>query len=73
MTDKLSPEGEVLAAHVTATIAAFKVLILTLENNGSLTHGEFPAALRVYMEKMRTTAEPVTLALLDDLLKSLLD
>ncbi len=41
MPDKLSPEGEVLAAHVTATTAGVQGPDLDLRTMRSLTHGEF--------------------------------
>lgn len=72
MVRKLSPEGEVLAAHMAATTAAFQILVLTLQNNGALDRGEFPEALHIFMEKARDDAEPMTLALLDDLRRALL-
>lgn len=72
MVRKLTPDGEVIAAHIAATNAAFQVLILTLQNNGSLDRGEFPEALHIYMEKARDDADPITLALLDDLRRALL-
>ncbi|WP_143278953.1 hypothetical protein [Bradyrhizobium sp. C9] len=73
MADKLSPEGEVLAAHIAATTAAFQVLILTLRNNGALDHNEFPEALHMHMEKSRDRLTPMTLALLHDLRRALMD
>lgn len=73
MSEKLSPEGEVIAAHMAATTAAFQVLVLTLQNNGALDRGEFPEALHVYMEKGRDRLDPMALALLDDLRRALLD
>jgi hypothetical protein len=63
----LSPEGEVLAAHIAATMTAMKVLVLTLEANGALEPGRYQAALLEVMEKSKDDLTPSTLALLSDL------
>ena len=70
---KLSSEGEVLAAHMAATRAAFQVLISCLQRNGTLERGEYQEMLSVYMESVKRTGDPVMLALLDDLRRSLMD
>lgn len=70
---KLSPEGEVLAAHMAATTAAFQVLVSCLQRNGTLERGEFQEMLGVYMESVKSTKDPVMLALLNDLRMSLID
>ena len=67
---KLSPEGEVIAAYGAAMIAAFQVLINCLEENDALQPGQFPAALAVYMEMVKSTQgdmSDVTLAVLHDM------
>ena len=67
---KLSPEGEVIAAYGAALVAAFQVLINCLEENGALEPGQFPAALAVYMEMVKSTqgdVSDVTLAVLHDM------
>jgi hypothetical protein len=67
---KLSPEGEVIAAYGAAMVAAFQVLINCLEENDALQPGQFPAALAVYMEMVKSTqgnGSGVTLAVLHDL------
>lgn len=51
---KLSPEGEVIAAYGAAMVAAFQVLINCLEERDALAPGEFPEALRVYMEMLKS-------------------
>ncbi len=51
---KLSPEGEVLAAHIAATTAAFQILVSCLEGNEALQSGQFSEALRVYMEMTKS-------------------
>jgi hypothetical protein len=51
---KLSPEGEVIAAYGAAMVAAFQVLINCLEENDALQPGQFPDALRVYMEMVKS-------------------
>ncbi|MFG1371504.1 hypothetical protein V5F32_04940 [Xanthobacter oligotrophicus] len=70
---KLSPEGEVLAAHMAATRAAFQVLISCLQRNGTLERGEYQEMLSAYMESVKSTGDPMMLALMDDLRRSLLD
>ena len=67
---KLSPEGEVIAAYGAALVAAFQVLINCLEENDALQPGQFPAALAVYMEMVKSTqgdVSDVTLAVLHDM------
>jgi hypothetical protein len=67
---KLSPEGEVIAAYGAAMVAAFQVLINCLEENEALQPGQFPAALAVYMEMVKSTqgdVSDVTLAVLHDM------
>jgi len=67
---KLSPEGEVIAAYVAAMVAAFQVFINCLEENDALQLGQFPAALGVYMEMVKSSKSDVsnvTLAVLHDI------
>jgi hypothetical protein len=67
---KLSPEGEVIAAYGAAMVAAFQVLISCLEENGAVRPGQFPEALRVYMELVKSRKGDVsdmTLAVLHDI------
>jgi hypothetical protein len=67
---KLSPEGEVIAAYGAAMVAAFQVFINCLEENDALQPGQFPAALAVYMEMVKSTSgnvSDVTLAVLHDM------
>jgi hypothetical protein len=67
---KLSPEGEVIAAYGAAMVAAFQVPINCLEENDALQPGQFPAALAVYMEMVKSTrgdVSDVTLAVLHDM------
>jgi hypothetical protein len=51
---KLTPEGEVIAAYGAAVVAAFQVLINCLEENDALLPGQFPDALSVYMEMVKS-------------------
>jgi hypothetical protein len=51
---KLSPEGEVIAAYGAAMVAAFQVLINCLEENDAVRPGQFPDALGVYMEMVKS-------------------
>jgi hypothetical protein len=73
---KLSPEGEVIAAYGAAMVAAFQVLINCLEENDALLPGQFPEALRVYMEMVKSREGDVsnmTLAVLHDIRMATLD
>jgi len=70
MAGKLSREGEVIAAYGAAMVAAFQVLINCLEESDALQPGQFPDALRVYMEMMKSKRGDVsdmTLAVLHDI------
>jgi hypothetical protein len=69
----ISPDQEVVAAHMHAVTAAFQTLVLCLQNNGALEPGQYPAALHSYMELARDKASPMTLAMLDDLRQALLN
>ena len=67
---KLSPEGEVIAAYGAAMVAAFQVLISRLEESDAILPGQFPEALRVYMEMVKSRRGDVsemTLAVLHDI------
>ena len=70
MTKKLSPEGEVIAAQGAAVVAAFQVLINCLEESDALLPGQFPEALGVYMEMVKSRRGDIsdlTLAVLHDI------
>ena len=76
MKEKLSPEGEVIAAYGAAMVAAFQVLINCLEENEALLPGQFPDALGVYMEMVKSRKGDVSdmsLAVLDDIRAATLD
>jgi len=60
MTGKLSPEGEVIAAYGAAMVAAFQVLLNRLEENDAVLPGQFPYALGVYMEMVKSTKGDVS-------------
>ena len=51
---KLTKEGEVIAAYGAAMVAAFQVLINCLEESDALLPGQFPEALSVYMEMVKS-------------------
>jgi hypothetical protein len=73
---KLSPEGEVIASYGAAMVAAFQVLINCLEENDALLPGQFPDALRVYMDMVESETGDVsdmTLAVLHDIRAATLD
>lgn len=70
MKEKLSPEGEVIAAYGAAMVAAFQVLINCLEENDAVLPGQFSDALGVYMEMVKSRKGDVsdmTLAVLHDI------
>jgi hypothetical protein len=48
------PESEVIAAYGAAMVAAFQVLINCLEESDALLPGQFPHALGVYMEMVKS-------------------
>jgi hypothetical protein len=73
MSEHLSPEGEAIAAYGAATIAAFKVLVICLQSNGALEHGEFPEALRLFIKASTDKANEPVLEILQDLRLNLLD
>ena len=73
---KLTPEGEVIAAHGAAMVAAFQVLINCLEESDALLPGQFPGSLRVYMEMVKSRqggVNDMTLAVLHDIRAATLD
>ena len=70
MTGKLTPEGDVIAAYGAAMVAAFQVLINCLEESDALLPGQFPDALGVYMEMVKSRkgdVSDITLAVLHDI------
>jgi hypothetical protein len=70
---ELSPEAEIIAAYGAATMAAFKVLVVCLRSNGALEHGQFPEALRQFMEASKADADDLAMSILHDLRMSILD
>ena len=73
---KLSPEGEVIAAYGAAKVAVFQVLVSCLQENEALQSGQFPEALRVYMEMTKSREGDVndmTLAMLHEIRMATLD
>jgi hypothetical protein len=73
---KLSPEGEIIAAYWAAMVAAFQVLLNCLEENDAVLPGQFPDALAVYMEMVKSRKGDVsdmTLAVLHDIRAATLD
>jgi hypothetical protein len=76
MPNKMSPEGEVIAAYGAAMVASFQVLINCLEESDALQPGQFADALRVYMEMVKSNSGAVsdmTLAVLHDIRTATLD
>ena len=70
---ELSPEAEVIAAYSTATLAAIKLLVICLQSNGALEHGQFPEALRAFIDASKSEADELTLSVLHDLRASILN
>ena len=73
---KLTPEGEVIAAYGAAMVAAFQVLINCLEERDALLPRQFPDALAVYMEMVKSRKGDIsdmTLAVLHDIRMATLD
>ncbi|MGY4435090.1 hypothetical protein ACVWWO_007567 [Bradyrhizobium sp. F1.13.1] len=67
---RLTPEGEIIAAYGAAMVAAFQVLINCLEDSDALLPGQFPDALAVYMEMVKSnkgSVSDMTLAVLHDI------
>ena len=65
---KLTPEGEVIAAY--GAHRTFQVLISCLEESDALLPGQFPDALGVYMEMVKSRkggVNDMTLAVLHDI------
>jgi hypothetical protein len=73
MSENLSPEGEAIAAYGAATIAAFKVLVVCLQSNGALEHGQFPEALRLFINASTDKTDQPVLDILQELRINLLD
>ena len=74
--EKLSAQGEVIAAQGAAMVAAFQVLIHCLEEREALLPGQFAQAVGVHMELVKSKTGGVsdmTLALLHDLRTALLN
>ncbi|MCK1582155.1 hypothetical protein IVB03_21920 [Bradyrhizobium sp. 168] len=72
----LTPDGEVIAAYGSAMVAAFEVLINCLEESDALLPGQFPEALGVYMEVVKSRkggVNEMTLAVLHDIRAATLD
>lgn len=70
MTGRLTPEREIISAYGAAMTAAFQVLINCLEESDALLPGQFPDALGVYMEMVKSRKGDVsdmTLAVLHDI------
>jgi hypothetical protein len=72
MPRELSPPDEAIAAYRTATLASFKLLVICLQNNGALEHGQFPEAIREFMEISKFDASREALDVLNELRLSLL-
>jgi hypothetical protein len=67
---KLTPDGETIAAYGAAMVAAFQVLINCLQERDALLPGQFPDALAVYMEMVKSnqgSVSDMTLAVLHDI------
>jgi hypothetical protein len=72
MPRKSSPEGEAIAAQGAATLVSLKLLVICLQDNGALEHGQFTEALRRFIEISKYDASTRTLDILNQLRLSLL-
>ena len=70
---ELSPEGQAIAAYGAASMAALKLLVVCLQSNGALEQGQYPEALQRFMGAAKSDADDLTLAILEDLRRSILD
>jgi hypothetical protein len=70
---ELSPEGAVIAAYGAAMMAALKILVVCLQSNGALEQGQYPEALRLFMEAAKDDADDMMLSILHDLRTSILE
>jgi hypothetical protein len=70
---ELSPEGEAIAACSAAMLSAVQVLVRCLMDSGALKPGQFPEALRRFIEANQKRENELELGLLRDLRRSLLD
>jgi hypothetical protein len=73
MSERLSPEAEAIVAYGAATMAAFKVLVVCLQSKGALEHGQFPEALRLFIDASTDKNNEPVLDILRDLRSALLD
>jgi hypothetical protein len=73
MAEKTSPEADAIVAYGTATMATLRILVLALETNGSLEPGQMVELLRKYMEASKDFADDMTLAIMDDLRRALMN
>jgi hypothetical protein len=54
-------------------MAALKILVVCLQSNGALEHGQYPEQLRIYMEIAKDDASDMTLPILHDLRMPILE
>jgi hypothetical protein len=54
-------------------MAAFKVLVVCLQSNGALEHGQLPEALRLFINASTDKTDEPVLEILRDLRVNLLD
>ena len=73
LVQRLSSEGTTIVACVVAFNAAFQVLVSTLQNEGMLKPGLISEGLSEFVEVAEGRADPLTLMLLDELKRSLLE
>lgn len=52
ISERLSPEGEAIAAYGVATMAAIKVLVVCLQSNGALEHGQFCRSIAAIHQRL---------------------
>jgi hypothetical protein len=54
-------------------MAALKILVVCLQSNGALEHGQYPEQLRIYMDIAKDDASDMTLPILHDLRMPILE
>lgn len=67
----MTPQDELLAAHIAATRTALQVIVLAMESAGTIDRGDVAALLGAAMAKRAD--EPLFVEMLDDMRRSLLD
>lgn len=70
---ELSPEAEAIAACSAAMLSGLQILVRCLIDAGALEPGQYPEALRRFIEANKHRESELELGILRDLRRSLLD